>query len=375
MSDENVYVRGLRNVAACETRISFVDPMGALYYSGYDIDRLIGRVCFEEVVHLLLYNKLPNQSELDDIRSTLTSEMKIPKQIITCLRRAQKNSHPMEVLRTAISHLGEYDSDSNDDSEAANKKRALKLVAKVPTIVANLYRVRNKQDLIPPKKEYGFAENFLYMFRGKPADVEEKDALDRFLILHADHGLNASTFAARVTASTLSDMYSAVTSAVGALRGKLHGGASERVMNMILDVNNPEEVEAYVQGMLFDGKKIMGFGHRVYLAEDPRSRHLRKVGKALCQRIDRMDVYRKCRAIQAVVHKERRIYPNVDFYAALVLNALGVPKEFFTPFFASSRIAGWTAHILEQYSESVLIRPTSKYINAYGTKFVPIEKR
>jgi citrate synthase len=375
MSDDNVYVRGLRNVAACETRISFVDPLGALYYSGYDIDRLIGRVCFEEVVHLLLYNKLPNQSELDDIRSTLTSEMKIPKQIITCLRRAQKNSHPMEVLRTAISNLSEYDSDSNDDSEAANKKRALKLVAKVPTIVANLYRVRNKQDLISPKKEYGFAENFLYMFRGKPADVEEKDALDCFLILHADHGLNASTFAARVTASTLSDMYSAITSAVGTLRGKLHGGASERVMNMILDVDNLEEVEAYIQGMLFDGKKIMGFGHRVYLAEDPRSRHLRTVGKALCQRIDRMDVYRKCRAIQAVVHKERKIYPNVDFYAALVLNALGVPKEFFTPFFASSRIAGWTAHILEQYSESVLIRPTSKYINVYGTKFVPIEKR
>jgi citrate synthase len=187
--------------------------------------------------------------------------------------------------------------------------------------------------------------------------------------------LNASTFAARVTASTLSDMYSAITSAVGTLRGKLHGGASERVMNMILDVDNLEEVEAYIQGMLFDGKKIMGFGHRVYLAEDPRSRHLRTVGKALCQRIDRMDVYRKCRAIQAVVHKERKIYPNVDFYAALVLNALGVPKEFFTPFFASSRIAGWTAHILEQYSESVLIRPTSKYINVYGTKFVPIEKR
>jgi citrate synthase len=375
MSNDNVYVRGLRNVAACQTRISFVDPLGALYYSGYDIDRLIGRVCFEEVVHLLLYNKLPNQNELDNIRSTLTSEMKIPKQIIQSFRRAQKNSHPMEVLRTAISHLSEYDSDRNDNSESANKKRALKLVAKVPTIVANLHRVRNKQDLIPPKKEYGFAENFLYMFRGKPADTEEKDALDRFMILHADHGLNASTFAARVTASTLSDMYSAVTSAVGTLRGKLHGGASERVMNMLLNVNNLEEVEAYIQGMLFDRKKIMGFGHRVYLAEDPRSRHLRNVGKALCQRIDRMDLYRKCREIQAVVHKERKIYPNVDFYAALVLNALGVPKELFTPFFASSRITGWTAHILEQYSESVLIRPTSSYIGAYGTKFVPIEKR
>jgi citrate synthase len=375
MSDDNVYVRGLRNVAACKTRISFVDPLGALYYSGYDIDRLIGRVCFEEVVYLLLQSKLPNKSELADIRAALISEMNVPREIIKCLRRAPKSSHPMEVLRTTISHLSEYDSDHEDNSEVVNKRRALKLIAKVPTIVANLYRIRNKQELISPKKEYGFAENFLYMFRGKSADKEEKDALDRFMILHADHGLNASTFAARVTASTLSDMYSAVTSAVGTLRGKLHGGASERVMNMLLEEIDLGEVEAYIQGMLFDGKKIMGFGHRVYLAEDPRSRHLRKVGRALCQRIDRMDLYRKCRRIQDVVHKERKIYPTVECYAALVLNALGVPKEFFTPFFASSRIVGWTAHILEQYSEAILIRPTSSYIGAYGTKFVPIEKR
>jgi citrate synthase len=375
MSDDKVYARGLRDVAACQTRISFVDPLGALYYSGYDIDRLIGRVCFEEVVHLLLYNKLPTRSQLDDIRSTLVSEMKLPKHVTACLKHAPKNSHPMENVRTAISQLGEYDSTQNDYSDAANKQRALKIIAKVPTIVATLYRVRNKQDPVAPKKEYGFAENFLYMFRGKTADVEEKSAFDSFMILHADHGLNASTFAARVTASTFSDMYSAVTSAVGTLRGKLHGGASERVMGMLLDVDNLGEVEAYIQGMLFDGKKIMGFGHRIYRAEDPRSRHLRKVGKTLCRRIDRMDLYRKCRRIQDVVHKERKIYPNVDFYAAIVLNALGVPKEFFTPFFASSRIAGWTAHILEQYSESVLIRPTSGYIGAYGTKFVPIEKR
>jgi citrate synthase len=375
LAHDEFYVRGLRNVAACETRISFVDPLGALYYSGYDIDRLIGRVCHEEVIHLLLYNKLPNQSELDDIRSALTSEMMIPKQIIKYLRQTQKETHPIEALRIAISHLIEYDSDRNDHSESANKKRALQLIAKIPTIVANFHRVRMKQDLIFPKKECGFAENFLYMFRGKPADVEEKEALDRFMILHADHGLNASTFAARVTASTFSDMYSAAISAVGTLRGKLHGGASERVMNMLLDVDDPEEVEDYIQGMLFDGKKIMGFGHRIYLAEDPRSRHLRTVGKALCQRIDRNDLYKKARAIEAVVRKKRKIHPNVDFYAALVLNALGVPREFFTPFFASSRIAGWTAHILEQYSESVLIRPTPKYLGAYGTKFVPIEKR
>jgi citrate synthase len=375
MSDDTFYARGLRNVAACQTRISFVDPLGALYYSGYDIDRLIGRVCFEEVVHLLLHNRLPNKKELDQTRSTLISEMKIPQHIITCMKHTSKNSHPMETLRTSISQLGEYDSNHDENSEEANQQRALKLIAKVPTIVATLYRVRNKQELVEPKKEYGLAENFLYMFRGKPADVEEKTALDSFMILHADHGLNASTFAARVTASTFSDIYSAVTSAVGTLRGKLHGGASERVMGMLLNVNNVAEVEAYIQGMLFDGKKIMGFGHRIYLAEDPRSRHLRKVGKSLCQRIDRMDLYRKCSKIQDVVHKERKIYPNVDFYAAIVLNALGVPKEFFTPFFASSRIAGWTAHILEQYSESELIRPTSGYLGAYGTKFIPIEKR
>jgi len=375
MSDDAVYARGLRNVAACQTRISFVDPLGALYYSGYDIDRLIGRVSFEEVVHLLLYNKLPNKSELGEIKSTLFSEMKIPKQIVTCLGHIPKNSHPMENIRTAISQLGEYDSNQEDHSDAANNRRALKIIAQLPTIVATLHRVKNKQDPVTPKKEYGFAENFLYMFRGKTADVEENTAIDRFMILHADHGLNASTFAARVTASTFSDMYSAVTSAVGTLRGKLHGGASERVMGMLTNVDNLGEVEAYIRGMLFDGKKIMGFGHRIYQAEDPRSRHLRKVGKTLCQRIGRMDLYRKCRKIQDVVHKERKVYPNVDFYAAIVLNALGVPKEFFTPFFASSRIAGWTAHILEQYSEAVLIRPTSGYLGAYGTKFVSIEKR
>ena len=375
MSHEKEYVRGLRDVAACETQLSFVDPLGALYYVGYDIDRLLGRVCYEEVVHLFLYKRLPNQSELDVIRSSLISEMKIPKQIIQSITNAPKSSHPMEILRTEISHLAEYDLNLNDDSESANKRRALSLIAKVPTLVATIHRVRNKQELVHPKKEYGFSENFLYMFRGKTADEEEKESIERYMILHADHGLNASTFAARVTASTLSDMYSALTSAIGTLKGKLHGGASERVMNMLLDVNNLAEVEAYIQGMLLDNKKIMGFGHRIYVVNDPRSRHLRKVSKSLCQRIDRMDLYRKCRKIQAVVHKKKKIYPNVDFYAAVVLKALGVPKEFFTLFFASSRITGWTAHILEQYSDAILLRPTSSYKGAYGTKFVPIKNR
>ncbi|MGD9131833.1 MAG: citrate/2-methylcitrate synthase [Candidatus Bathyarchaeota archaeon] len=375
MSDEKEYVRGLRDVAACQTQNSFVDPLGALYYVGYDIDRLLGRVCYEEVVHLLLYKRLPSQSELEAIRSKLFSEMSLPKQVIRSIGKAPKRSHPMEILRTEVSHLGEFDPDPNDHSEAANIGRALSLVAKVPALVAAIYRVRSGQEIVAPRKEYSFSENFLYMFRGKPADEKERESIDRYMILHADHGLNASTFAARVTASTLSDIYSAIISAVGALKGELHGGASERVMNMLLNVNNLEEVEAYIQGMLFDGKKIMGFGHRIYVTNDPRSRHLRKVSKALCERSDRMDLYRKGRRIQAVVHKEKKIYPNVDFYAAIVLNALGIPKEFFTLFFASSRVSGWTAHILEQYSDSVLLRPTSRYIGAYGTKFVPIQNR
>jgi citrate synthase len=233
MSYEKEYVRGLKDVAACETHLSFVDPLGALYYVGYDIDRLLGRVCYEEVIHLLLFRKLPDEMELEAIRQKLISEMKIPKQIIKNIKESPESVHPMELLRTAISQLGEYDSDLNEVSEASNVNRALCLIAKVPTLVAAIYRIKTNKEIIQPKKEYGFSENFLYIFRGKPADEEEKEAIDRYMILHADHGLNASTFAARVTASTLSDIYSGVTSAVGTLRGKLHGGASERVMDML----------------------------------------------------------------------------------------------------------------------------------------------
>ena len=375
MSYEKEYVRGLKDVAACETHLSFVDPLGALYYVGYDIDRLLGRVCYEEVIHLLLFRKLPDEMELEAIRQKLISEMKIPKQIIKSIKESPESVHPMELLRTAISQMGEYDSDLNEVSEASNVNRALCLIAKVPTLVAAIYRTRTNKEIIQPKKEYGFSENFLYIFRGKPADEEEKEAIDRYMILHADHGLNASTFAARVTASTLSDIYSGVTSAVGTLKGKLHGGASERVMDMLSNVNNLQDVEDYIQGMLFDGKKIMGFGHRIYSVNDPRSRHLRKVSQALCQRSNRMELYYKARKIQNIVHKEKKIFPNVDFYAAIMLNAMDIPKRFFTLFFASSRITGWVTHILEQYSDSVLLRPTSRYIGAYGTKFIPINRR
>ena len=372
---DRVVVRGLRDVAAAETRISFVNPKGTLYYLGYNIDDLVERICYEEVVYLLLHNNLPNKRELDDFRSLLISEMKLPQAVVERIRSAPKNCHPMEILRTEGSHLSEYDPHCNDNSEFANKRRALELVAKVPTIVATLHRLRTNQQLVSPTREYGFAENFLYMFRGMTADKEENEAIDRFMTLHADHGFNASTFAARVTASTNSDMYSAVVSAIGTLKGPLHGGACEKVMLMLDDINTEEEVEEYIQGMLDDQKKIMGFGHRVYKAEDPRTKHLKSIAENLCHRANTLSLYNLCIRIENVVHEKKRIFPNVDFYAAVVLNTLGVSKEFFTPFFASSRISGWVAHVMEQYEDAVLLRPSSEYVGEFGRHFVPIEKR
>ncbi len=378
MTDENqgkAVIRGLRDVAAATTKTSFVDPLGALYYSGYDIDDLVDRSLYEEVVYLLFNNKLPTRSELNIFRSELFSEMRLPKQVVERIRSASPSCHPMEILRTEISHLGEFDPEPDDTSDAANKRRAIRIIAKLPTIISFLYRTRIKKDAVAPLREYGFAENFLYMFRGKTADQEEKNAMERYMILHADHGLNASTFAARVTAGTGSDVYSAVTSAIGTLKGPFHGGASERVMRMLYDINSLDEVEAYIQSMLDDKKKIMGFGHRVYRTEDPRSKHLRGIAEKLCQRSNNLVTYHKCKRIEETVHEKKGIFPNVDFYAALVMDALGVPREFFTSFFASSRVTGWTAHVLEQYADAVLIRPTSIYTGEYGREFIPIEKR
>jgi citrate synthase len=372
---DRVVIRGLRGVAAAETKISFVDPMGILYYLGYNIDDLVEHVCYEEVVYLLLHSKLPNKNELSDFRAQLISEMKLPEAIIACIKSTPPGTHPMEVLRTAVSHLSMYDSDRDYKSVQANKRRAIRLVAKVPVIVATLHRLRTDQLLVAPNEEFSFPENFLYLFRGIPADSEEKDAIDRFMTLHADHGFNASTFAARVTASTNSDMYSAVTSAIGTLRGPLHGGASEKVMYMLDDINTEAEVEDYIQGMLDDQKRIMGFGHRIYRAEDPRTKHLRDIAENLCHCTNSLSLYNLCVRIENVVHEKKKIFPNVDFYAAVTLNALGVPFEFFTPFFASSRISGWAAHIIEQYEDAVLLRPSSKYVGEYGRPFVPIEKR
>ncbi|WNZ29617.1 MAG: citrate synthase [Candidatus Bathyarchaeota archaeon] len=372
---ERVVIRGLRDVAAATTQISFVAPRGILYYSGYNIDDLVDQASYEEVIYLLLNNKLPTTNELTELRSHLFSEMRLPLPVVNRIRNASTSCHPMEVLRTEVSHLGEFDPEPDDTSDEANKRRAVRIIAKVPTIISFLYRTRMNQDAVVPIKGNSFAENFLFMFRGRPADEQEKTAMERYMILHADHGLNASTFAARVTAGTGSDLYSAVTSAVGTLKGEFHGGASERVMKMLYEINSIDEVEEYIQTMLDDKKKIMGFGHRVYETEDPRSKHLRVIAEQLCHQKDTLEIYNKCKKIEQTVHDKKGIFPNVDFYAALVMHALGVPREFFTSFFACSRVTGWVAHTLEQYTDAVLIRPTSKYIGAFGREFDPIEKR
>jgi len=376
-SNENKVVRrGLRDVAAAETRISHVDPPGKLYYSGYNINELSKHdVSYEETVYLLWHDKFPNQKELDHLRKELISEMILPKQVIKRLKGISPEVHPMDVLRTTVSLLGENDPDYGDNSESANKRNAIRLVAKVPTIVTYHHRIRTKQNIVTPIEELSFAENFLYMFLGRSLDEIERKTIDRYMMLLADHGLNASTFAARVTASTQPDMYSAITSAIGTLKGPLHGGASERVMRMLDQINDEEEVEAYIQGMLDDKKRISGFGHRVYRKEDPRSKHLQKMSKKMCRYTNLEDLYKKSLRIEQTVQKKKGIFPNVDFYDALVLKCLDIPIEYFTAFFASARVSGWTAHVMEQYKDKILIRPTSKYMGGYERKIIPIEKR
>ncbi len=373
---EQAVARGLEDVIAAETRISHVDGVnGDLYYSGYNIHDLAERASYEEVIHLLWYGELPNRSQLNSLRSRRVTEMRLPSQVIKMIELTPPSSHPMGVLRTAVSALAMFDPDVEDNSPEANERKAIRLTAQIPTIIADLHRVRTHQSVLSPDPHMGLAANFLYMLRGTMPDQEEGKAMDLCMVLHADHGMNASTFAARVTASTQADMHSAITSAIGTLKGPLHGGANQRVMEMINQIDNVDEVQAYIEGMLANNNKVMGFGHRIYKTEDPRATHLRKVSEALCKRTNQPHLYEISKKIEETVYKAKGIYPNVDFYSATVQHALGIPKEFFTTVFAASRISGWTAHVLEQYADNKLIRPTSKYTGKYGKPLVPIDER
>jgi len=375
-SEANVAKAGLEGVVAAESRISDVNgEKGELIYAGYDIHDLAKHSTYEEVVYLLWNGKLPTRGELEQLKQQINSEAGIPTAIQDLIASVPKNANPMDVLRTVVSALGFYDPDLSESSPEANLRRAIRLTAKFPTIVATFQRVRNGLLPIEPRKDLSIAANFLFTLRGAQPDEVSTRTMDLAFVLHADHELNASTFAARVTAATLSDMYSAIVSAIGTLKGPLHGGANEGVIKNLLEIGSVDRVEGWVRQQLAEKKRIMGFGHRVYRTEDPRATHLREMSRQLAERTGEKRWYEMSRKMEEVMMREKHLNPNVDFYSASTYYALGIPPDLFTPIFACSRISGWTAHVLEQFKNNRLIRPRAEYVGPRGLKYVPIEQR
>jgi citrate synthase len=372
---------GLRDVVAAPSSICFIDgEKGILVYGGYNIHELAENSTFEEVVYLLWNGRLPNRVELEALNHELVSHRSIPAEVIGLIKAFPKDAVPMDALRTAVSALSFYDPDHGDNSPEACRRKAIRLTAQVATIVAAIDRVRNGREPLDPKPGLSHAANFLYMLNGRdPLDVETR-AFDIALILHADHEFNASTFAARVTAGTLADLYAAITSAIGALSGPLHGGANEQVMRMLLEIGSMENVDGFVRKKLDAGQKIMGIGHAVYKTEDPRATYLRSMSEAIGKRQGDTKWFDISHRIEEIVvgemtQKEKPIRANVDFYSASTYYMLGIPVDLYTPIFAVSRISGWTAHVLEQYANNKLIRPRSEYLGEMNLKYVPIGQR
>lgn len=366
--------KGLEGIIAAASSISSIID-GVLTYRGYNIDTLAENASFEEVVHLLWYGKLPNADELARLKQQLSEHAPVPEPVLAILRATPRDAHPMAVLRTAVSALALHDPDANDMSEEANLNKAIKLQAKMPTIVAAYARIREGKEPIAPLKDVSLAYNFLYMLSGNRPEEIAVTAMDKALVLHADHELNASTFASRVTVATLSDIYSGVTSAIGALKGPLHGGANEAVMAMLEEIGSEENVEPYIKAKLEARERIMGFGHRVYKNGDPRAKHLQKMSRELGKVTGNMSWYNMSVKIEELVTGMKGLKPNVDFYSASVYTSLGIPRDLFTPIFAVSRVSGWTAHILEQYADNRLIRPRAEYVGPTGQEYVPINER
>jgi citrate synthase len=367
---------GLEGVTATDSDICFIDgDAGVLAYQGYDIHTLADNAKFEEVIYLLWNGRLPTQAGLDQLKEQLVAARPIPQPVVDFLSTA-RNGVPMDVLRTAVSMLGLYDADAREAAPEANVRKAIRLMAQTATIVTTFDRVRNDREILQGDPALGFAANFLYTLTGKrPDDIMER-AFDVALTLHADHELNASTFAARVTAATLSDMYSAVTSGIGALKGPLHGGANEEVIKMLLASGSATRAVQEVRNRLGMKIKIPGFGHRVYRTEDPRATHLRSMSEELGKRTGQVELYQISREIEEAVRVVKGLNANVDFYSASTYYSLGIPIDLFTPIFAVSRMSGWTAHVLEQYRNNRLIRPRADYRGApVGRAWVPIAER
>ncbi|WP_077327431.1 citrate synthase [Virgibacillus siamensis] len=367
--------KGLEGVVATQSSISsIIDDQ--LTYVGYKIDDLADNSSFEEVVYLLWNLKLPTESELDAFKADLAAEMELPEAVIDHLRSYDLSTvHPMAALRTAVSILGLYDNEADVMEPEANKRKAIRIQAKIATIVTAFARIRKGQDPVKPKKELSFAANFLYMLNGKEAEDVEVEAINKALVLHADHELNASTFTARVCVATLSDIYSGITAAIGALKGPLHGGANERVMAMLTEIGEEENAIPYIKDKMDKKEKIMGMGHRVYKNGDPRAKHLKKMSRELTKTSGQSKWYNMSVKIEDFVKEEKGLPANVDFYSASVYHSLGIDHDLFTPIFATSRASGWLAHILEQYDNNRLIRPRAYYVGPQTQAYKPIEER
>ena len=373
-----VIAKGLEGIVANSTALSDVrGDEGILIYAGYNIDELAGKVSYEEVVYLLWHGELPNKAQLAALHEELGSQRELPAGVIEFLKGAPKDANPMDVIRTGISMLGLYDKVASGDIDPArNRARAVSLTAKVGVIAAYFHRARLGLELLPVRKDLGEAAHFLYLLNGVEPTAEAAKTLDVAYVLHADHGMNASTFSARVTIATLSDIYSAVTSAIGTLKGPLHGGANEGVIHMLQEIGDESKVDGWVEQALATKKKVMGIGHRVYKTLDPRAPHLRSMAVQLCEQLGEGKWIRMSERIAELIKERKGLNANVDFYSATVYYSLGLPTDMFTPIFAISRTSGWTAHILEQLVDNRLYRPLSEYVGpAVGKTVVPIEQR
>ncbi|MET3682624.1 citrate synthase [Alkalibacillus flavidus] len=367
--------KGLEGITATQSQISSIID-DKLTYVGYDIDDLTENCSFEEVVYLLWNLKLPNEEELASFKAELAEEMAVPQGIIDHLKSYDLSSvHPMAAVRTAVSMLGLYDNEADEMTEEANRRKALRLQAKISTIVTAFGRIRNGEEPVSPKKELSFAANFLYMLNGKEPEDIEVEAFNKALVLHADHELNASTFTSRVCVATLSDVYSGVTAAIGALKGPLHGGANERVMKMLSEIGEEDNAIPYIKEKFANKEKVMGMGHRVYENGDPRAKHLRDMSRQLTSITGESKWYNMSVKIEEFIKEEKGLPANVDFYSASVYHSLGIEHDLFTPIFAVSRVSGWLAHILEQYSNNRLIRPRAEYVGPDKQTFVHLEER
>ena len=371
------FKEGLQDVVAATSSICYIDGQkGILSYRGIDIHDLAEHSTFEEVCYLLWFGRLPKQAELDEMTAVMGRSRDLPEPVLQLLKSLPPDAPPMDVLRTAVSALSHYDPDAAANDKPANLRKTYRLTGQIASIVATADRIRNGQEPVSPDSGLSHAANFVYMLTGKKPDATAERALDVALILHADHEFNASTFAARVTVATLTDVHSAITSAIGTLKGPLHGGANQDVMRMLIDIDETERAETYVKEALAGKRKISGFGHRVYRTEDPRATHLRRMSRDLSASSGTRKWFETSRVIEEVVKREKNINANVDFYSATVYYNLGIPVDLFTPLFAVSRISGWTAHALEQLDNNRLIRPRAEYTGpSHPAPYIPVNER